>query len=273
MENKLSLSKKDVVRSFWRWTLFSHSNYNYERLCGTGVCHALAPIIEKLYSGNEEEYRAAIKRHMVFFNTEPHFGGVILGLVIAMEEERANGAPISDEAINGIKTGLMGPFAGIGDTLWQGTLTPILLSIGITLSVGGSITGPIVYTIAMMSIMLGIAYYVWMAGYKYGKEGLQKILESNLIKKVITGASALGAIVMGSLTAGYVSVSTPLTIDIQGATMSLQTDVIDKLFRGLLPLVLTLGTLYLLKNKKMKATNVMLILIVIAAVGAILGVL
>lgn len=267
-----TLSKKDVVKSFWRWTFFSHANYNYERLAGTGFCHAMAPIIEKLYKDNPEEYKAAVQRHMEFYNTEPHFGGVINGMVIAMEEERANGAPISDEAINGIKTGLMGPFAGIGDTLWQGTLTPILLSIGISLASSGSLAGPLVYAVLMMGIMLSIAYYVWMTGYKLGKEGLQRILESNLIKKVITGARALGAIVMGALTAGFVSVSTPLMINIQGAGMSVQTDILDKLFRGLLPLALTLGTLYLLKNKKVKATKVMALLIVVAAVGAIIGI-
>ena len=267
-----TLSKKDVVKSFWRWTFFSHANYNYERLAGTGFCHAMAPIIEKLYKDNPEEYKAAVQRHIEFYNTEPHFGGVINGMVIAMEEERANGAPISDEAINGIKTGLMGPFAGIGDTLWQGTLTPILLSIGISLASSGSLAGPLVYAVLMMGIMLSIAYYVWMTGYKLGKEGLQRILESNLIKKVITGASALGAIVMGALTAGFVSVSTPLMINIQGAGMSVQTDILDKLFRGLLPLALTLGTLYLLMNKKVKATKVMALLIVVAAAGAIIGI-
>lgn len=271
MERK-QLTKKDIVKSFWRWTFFSHANYNYERLCGTGFCHAMAPIIEKLYKDNPEEYKKAIKRHMEFYNTEPHFGGVINGMIIAMEEERANGTPISDEAINGIKTGLMGPFAGIGDTLWQGTLTPILLSIGISLSASGSLSGPLIYAILMMGIMLGLAYYIWMTGYNLGKEGLQKILQSNLIKKVITGASALGAIVMGSLTAGFVTVSTPLTINIQDASMSIQTDILDKLFKGLLPLVITLGVLYLLKNKKVKATRVMLLLIVLSAVGAIVGV-
>lgn len=267
-----TLSKKDVVKSFWRWTFFSHANYNYERLCGTGFCHAMAPIIEKLYKDDPEAYKSAVKRHMEFYNTEPHFGGVINGMVIAMEEERANGAPISDEAINGIKTGLMGPFAGIGDTLWQGTLTPILLSIGISLASTGSLSGPLLYSVLMMGIMLSIAYYVWMTGYRLGKEGLQKILESNLIKKVITGASALGAIVMGALTASFVSVNTPLTINIQGASMSVQTDILDKLFRGLLPLVMTLGVLYLLKNKKVKATKVMLLLILVGAVGAIVGI-
>lgn len=272
-DNVKKLDRKDVVKSFWRWTFFSHSNYNYERLAGTGFCHAMAPIIDKLYADDPEEYKAAVKRHIEFYNTEPHFGGVINGLVIAMEEQRSNGAPFSDEAINGIKTGLMGPFAGIGDTLWQGTLTPILLSIGITLGSKGSIAGPVVYTVLMMTIMLVIAYYVWMLGYDLGKEGLQKILESNLIKRLIKGSSAMGAMVMGAMTAGFVSISTPLVISIQGSPMSIQTDILDKLWLNLLPLLFTLGTLYLLKNKKVKATKVMLILIVIGVVCGLLGIL
>ena len=119
MAERKQLSKKDVVRAFWRWTFFSHANYNYERLEATGLVHSYKHVIKKLYGDNPEEYKACIQRHMQFFNTEPHIGGVIPGIVLAMEEERANGAPITGEAINGVKTGLMGPFAGIGDTLWQ----------------------------------------------------------------------------------------------------------------------------------------------------------
>ena len=129
------LSKKEIVLAFWRWTFFSHANYNYERLEATGVVHSFRHIIKKLYGDDPEQYKECLKRHMQFFNTEPHFGGVILGIVLAMEEERANGAPSTDEAINSVKTGLMGPFAGIGDTLWQGTLTPILLAFGISLGI------------------------------------------------------------------------------------------------------------------------------------------
>ena len=91
-----------------------------------------------------------------------------------MEEERANGAPITDEAINGVKTGLMGPFAGIGDTLWQGTLTPILLAFGISLGSQGNLLGPVIYTLLMFGIMFPVAYICWMKGYSLGKEGIER---------------------------------------------------------------------------------------------------
>lgn len=268
--NNKKLSKKDVVRAFWRWTFFSHANYNYERLEATGVVHCLAPIIKKLYGDDKDEFKAAIKRHMLFYNTEPHFGGVINGMFIAMEEERANGADITDEAINGVKTGLMGPFAGIGDTLWQGTLTPILLAFGISLGIKGNLMGPVLYTALMFGIMLPIAYYMWMTGYKLGRSGIQKVLEGNLLKSVMIGASTMGAIVLGALSAQFVSLSTPVIIKLGGGEMALQIDILDKLVLNLLPLAVTLCTLHLLKKQK-KATTVLGYLMALGAIGGIIG--
>lgn len=267
-ETKRSLTKKEVVKAFWRWTFFSHANYNYERLEATGLVFAMKPVIKKLYGDRPDEYKACIQRHMQFFNTEPHIGGVIPGIVLAMEEERANGAPITDEAINGVKTGLMGPFAGIGDTLWQGTLTPILLAFGISLGSQGNLLGPVIYTLLMFGIMFPVAYICWMKGYSLGKEGIEKILGGNQLQKLITGASAMGAIVLGALSAQFVTVKCSAIIKLGALKMNVQETVFDQLFQGILPLAVTLFTLYLLKNKKMKATTVMLILVVI---GVVLG--
>lgn len=271
VESNKKLNKKDIIKAFWRWTFFSHANYNYERLQATGMVHCLSPIIKKLYGDNEEEFKSAIKRHMEFFNTEPHFGGVIHGMVIAMEEQRANGEPISDEMINGLKTGLMGPFAGIGDTLWQGTLTPIVLSFGISLGIEGNLFGPVLYTILMFGIMLPLAYYLWMQGYKLGREGIKKIMEGNLLKKVMTMAQTMGAIVLGALTASFVKLSTTVVLNIGKGTLNVQKNILDKLVLNLLPLLITLLALKLL-NKKFKATTVLGILILVGAVGGILGI-
>lgn len=267
------LTKQDVTRAFWRWTFFSHANYNYERLEATGLVHSYKHVIKKLYGDDPEEYKACILRHMQFFNTEPHIGGVIPGIVLAMEEQRANGAPITDEAINGIKTGLMGPFAGIGDTLWQGTLTPILLAFGISLGAQGNLLGPIAYTILMFGIMFPVAYICWMQGYKLGAEGVQQVLAGNLLQKIITGASAMGAMVLGALSAQFITTTCPVVITIGEMQLSIQETVLDALFKGLLPLVITLATLWMLRDRKMKSTTVMAILIVVGIIGGGLGIL
>jgi PTS system mannose-specific IID component len=268
-----TLTKQDVTRAFWRWTFFSHANYNYERLEATGLVHSYKHVIKKLYGDDPEEYKACILRHMQFFNTEPHIGGVIPGIVLAMEEQRANGAPITDEAINGVKTGLMGPFAGIGDTLWQGTLTPILLAFGISLGAQGNLLGPIAYTALMFGIMFPVAYICWMQGYKLGAEGVQQVLAGNMLQKIITGASAMGAMVLGALSAQFITTTCPVVITIGEMQLSIQDTVLDALFKGLLPLIITLVTLWMLKDRKMKSTTVMAILIIIGIIGGGLGIL
>lgn len=265
------LTKKEIKKSFWRWTFFSHSNYNYERMQSSGFLYSMMPVLNKLYGKNTEELRESYQRHLEFFNTEPHFGGIIGGLTIALEEEKAAGAPITGDSINSIKTGLMGPLAGIGDTLWQGTLVPILLSIAISIGAEGNLFGPIFYIVAMFTIMLGIAYYLWMQGYNYGKEGIQKLMSGDLLKKVMLGAKVMGGIVIGALTANYVTLTTKAVFKFGDLKLNIQTDILDKLLKGMLPLAVTMLALFLL-NKKMKSTTVLLILVSISIVGAVIGI-
>src|SRR5438128_1294197 len=159
------VTRRDLIWSWVLWTFFSHANYNYERLQATAFAHAMTPIIRRLYH-SPDEIRAALKRHLVFFNTEPNWGGVIHGAVIAMEEQRANGADIDDDAINSVKSGLMGPLAGVGDTIDQGTITPILLSLGIGIAAGnagvagdGNPLGAVIYLVAEVAVMTALAYF------------------------------------------------------------------------------------------------------------------
>lgn len=269
--NKKLLKKSDVVKSFWLWMFFCVSNYNYERLMANGFSHALSPVLKRLYGNDKEAMKEALERHLIFFNTEPHFGGIIGGITVAMEEQKALGKPISGQMINSLKTGLMGPLAGIGDTLWQGTLTPILLSFAISLAATGNLLGPILYVILMPLIMFTIAYQSWMKGYILGKDGVRKLLSGNMIKRVMTLAQTMGGIVLGGLTSTFVTLSSPVVLNVGDSTLNIQTDVLDKLLVGLLPLGITLLTLFLL-NRKMKSTKVLAILAIVATVGAIVGI-
>ena len=265
------LKKSDVVKSFWLWVFFAVSNYNYERLMANAFVHALSPVLKKLYGHDKEELKQALERHLVFYNTEPHFGSIIGGMTVAMEEQRAQGKPISDQMINSLKTGLMGPVAGIGDTLWQGTLIPITVSFGISFGATGNLIGPLFYATVMPGIMLFLAYNLWMKGYLLGREGVQKLLAGNMLQKVMSTAQTMGGIVLGGLAASFVSLSSPLALKLGETALSVQKDVLDKLLLGLLPLGITFLTLFLL-NKKMKSTTVLLILTIIAAVGAAIGI-
>lgn len=273
-KERITLSKNDLWKTFWKWQCAAASNYNYERLQASGMLFSMGHLVKKLYPDNPKEQLAFCRRHMEFFNTEQHFGSIINGLVLAMEEEKANNpGAIDGSAISSVKTGLMGPLAGIGDTLGQGTLSPILLSVGISLAASGSPMGAIFYTVAMFSIMLGLGWFLFGIGYRQGKEGVELLLSGGKMKRLIAAASVMGAIVLGALSASYVSVSSGLVLNIGGNDFALQVDVLDQLIKGLLPLTATLGAWYLLKVKRMRTTHVLLVLTVVAGALGALGVL
>jgi PTS system mannose-specific IID component len=286
------ITRADVRRSWILWTFFSHANYNYERLQATAFAHAMTPIIRKLYK-TPEDISAALKRHLVFFNTEPNVGGVIHGAVIAMEEQRANGADIDDDAINSVKSGLMGPLAGIGDTISQGTITPILLAIGIGLAgfqpgknfaeLTGSPLGALFYIVAESILILAIAYFAWMQGWERGRTFVTDTLRSGTLDRLISGATVLGNMVLGALAASFVAVNIAPTFsvgvagdihfgpyqaaDFAGTQLSLQADFLDKILPGLLPLALVILTWYLLR-RGIGALRLLVLYLVIALAGS-----
>ena len=267
------LERSDVQRAFWLWTFFSHANYNYERLQGTAFAQAMTPIIRKLYK-DPDEIKAALKRHLVFFNTEPNVGGVIHGAVIAMEEQRANGADIDDDAINSVKTGLMGPMAGIGDSISQGTITPILLSIGIGLAAAGNPFGAVLYFVLEVGIMLALAYFMWMQGYDRGRQGVTALLRSGILDRVLTGAGVLGNMVMGALTYQFVTIFLTVSwkIDVGGGnqtTFDINKDLLSPILPGILPLGFTLLIWYLLARRRISPIKLLVAIVIVAMVCAL----
>lgn len=269
-QSNKKLTKKDIIKSMFIWQFFSHANYNYERMQATAFAHAMGPIIRKLYKKNEDIV-PALKRHLVFFNTEPDFGAVIHGVTIAMEEERANGAPITDEAINSVKTGLMGPIAGIGDTLVQGALIPILLAIGISFGVQGNVFGPIFFALVLPICLVGITYFSWMKGYSLGKNTVENLLTTGIVNDIIAAAGVLGCTVIGALTGKFVTISTPVAVTIGKTVVNIQADLLDKIMPGILPLGLTLLVLWLM-NKGKSATKLMIYIMIFGAITGLLNI-
>jgi mannose PTS system EIID component len=267
-DGAVRLTRGDLLRSWVLWTFFSQANYNYERLQGTGFAHAMTPIISRLYK-TPEEIRAALQRHLVFFNTEPNFGNVVHGAVIAMEEQRANGAAIDDDAINSVKSGLMGPLAGIGDSISQGAITPILLALGIGLAGGtanvaigsgsaaipslgsgasGNPVGAIVYAILISAVIISIGYVAWMQGYLRGRTFVTDLLRSGTIDRVLVGAGVLGNMVLGAIAGRFVVIYLAPTVTVAGASLNLQAGLLDPIFAGLLPVSIVLLTWWLLRR-------------------------
>lgn len=266
------LKKKDLTTAWLNWMYYFQSCYNYERMQGIGFLHSMAPIIKRLYKDDPEERKKAMNRHMQFFNTENALGSAVIGLTAAMEEQKKKGADLSDEAFSSIKTGLMGPLAGVGDPIWQGVAIPLLIVFFIGLAKEGNIAAPILYSVIFFALYYGVGYWLLMLGYNKGSEKILEFMESGAIKKVITGAGIIGNAVIGGLVANFVTVNCAVQIS-QGANKPfvLQTELFDKIMPGLLSLALTLLCYWLLK-KKVSSVKVILIIVAIGIIGGLIGI-
>ena len=263
------LNKKDITKAYIRWWWTAEISNSFERMQAVAVCATMGPILQKLYK-NKEDLVAALKRHLIFFNSQAIWGGLIHGTAIAMEEEKAMGQEIPDEVITGIKTGLMGPLAGIGDTLDWGTMQTLFTAIAISFGATGSIVAPIFPCI--LGIWLFVeGLYLFRFGYSLGRESIRHILSGGIVKKLIDGASILGLFMMGSLSAMVVKLNTTIKFDVSGKDFIVQ-DVLDKIAPALLPLGAIFLVYWMMKYKKMSITKVLCILVVLSIVGAVIKV-
>ena len=280
MAEKIQLTKADRRSVMFR-SMFLQGSWNYERMQNGGWAYAMIPAIKKLYT-TKEDRAAALKRHLEFFNTHPYLAAPVLGVTLALEEERANGAPVDDVAIQGVKVGMMGPLAGVGDPVFWFTVRPMLGALGASLALSGSIMGPLLFFFAWNIIRIAFLWYTQEFGYQAGSK-ITDDLSGGLLQKVTKGASILGMFVLGSLVQRWVSVKfTPVVSEVQldekayihwdklpdgwkgiqeafsqvGAGLS-QTptkvttlqDNLDQLIPGLAGLLLTLLCMWLLKKK------------------------
>ena len=203
-ENKITLDKKIRRSVMWR-SMFLQGSWNYERMQNGGWAYSLIPALKKLYPSGEEA-KEALKRHLEFFNTHPYVAAPIIGVTLALEEERANGAEIDDAAIQGVKVGMMGPLAGIGDPVFWFTVRPIVGAIAASLATGGSIIAPLFFFIVWNAIRIAFLWYTQEFGYKSGS-AITKDLGGGLLQTVTKGASILGMFVLGVLIQRWVTIN------------------------------------------------------------------
>ena len=302
-EEKIKLSKKDRLAVAWRST-FIQGSWNYERMQNGGWAFSMIPAIKKLYK-TKEERSAALKRHLEFFNTHPYIASPILGVTLALEEERANGAPVDDVAIQGVKVGMMGPLAGVGDPVFWFTVRPMLGALGASLAMGGNILGPIIFFLGWNIIRWAFMWYTQEFGYRAGSK-ITDDLSGGLLQDVTKGASILGMFVLAALVQRWVSIKfLPVVSTVKldkgayiewdklpsggegiksafeqvnnGLALSPEKvttlqDNLDQLIPGLAALGLTLLCMWLLK-KKVSPIVIILGLFGVGVVGHVIGLL
>lgn len=258
------VSKKALSKSFRNWYYGNLTCFSQEHMQTFGYLVSMLPIVEDLYDKKEDQAKA-LQTYSAFFNTEPQIGTMIVGVTVGLEEARANGEPVDDDTINGIRAGLMGPLAGIGDSLIVGTLIPILLGIAMGLSQGGNPLGAIFYIVVWNLLAFFGMRFAYYRGYKLGGDAVQALVGPNAtaLRQAIV---MVGTIVIGAVDATWVSVTTALQLP-NGPLR----DTLTSIYPGLLSLLFTVFCWWLMARKKVSPIVAMLILLVIAFVGSACG--
>ena len=234
MAEKITLTKQDRKKVWWRHQ-FLQGSWNYERMQNGGWCYSIIPAIKKLYS-NKEDQVAALKRHMEFYNTHPYVSSPVMGVTLALEEEKANGENVDDTAIQGVKVGMMGPLAGVGDPVFWFTMRPILAAVGASLALSQNILGPIFFFVAWNVLRFGFLWITQELGYKKGTK-LITDLSDTFLKNVTLAASMLGMFVIGILVQRFVQIH----------VVNIQSDL-DMVLPGVLSLCVFFGCTKILKK-------------------------
>ena len=269
-ENKKKISKKTLNKSFNLWFWGALTCFSQEHMQTFGYLSSMLPIIKELYPDKKEQ-QEKIHAYTAFFNTNPMLGSVIIGTTASMEEARANGKGIDGETINDMRAGLMGPIAGIGDSLIDGTLIPILLGLALGMSQNGSPVGAIFYIIVWDLIAYFGQRFLYFRGYKLGDKAVS-ILVGKQGKAIRHAISIIGGMVVGGVLASWVNVTTSLQLkDSTGKVFFNLQKQLDSIFPGLLTVIVTLLCWWLMAKKHVSAIWTMIILIGVALVGVLVG--
>lgn len=269
-KEKLTKDEKKLIKELFWHSFILENCYNYERQQALGFAIGMWPAIKRFYPAKEDQ-QTALQRHMAIFNTTPELVSVITGISAAMEKEASENPAFDTRMINNVKVGLMGPLAGIGDSFFWGTLRIIASGIGISLAQQGSFLGAILFLIIFNVPHFIIRYYGTVFGYKSGVSLMGNAKDSGILQMLSKGATIVGLMVIGGMSASMVVMKTPFSITIGKTAFKIQ-DYLDQIFPLLLPLLYTLIMFALLK-KGWKPTTILLITIVVGIAGVWLGIL
>ncbi|EOH74442.1 MULTISPECIES: PTS system mannose/fructose/sorbose family transporter subunit IID [Enterococcus] len=268
--NDLTKEEKKLVRQmFWRsQTLYV--SVNPAKQGANGFCYSMMPFINAFYK-EEDQRKEALVRHMSYFNTTVPMVSFIMGIAASMEKENSEKANFDVASINAVKTSLMGPLAGIGDSIFWGVWRVISAGIAVGLATSGNVLAPLVF-LALFNIPQWLTrYYGAFLGYSLGSKYIERLYSEGLIGILTKGASMVGLMMVGAMTSSMVVFQTKLSFAMQGETVMKLQEMLDQIFVGIVPLLLTLLCYYLLK-KKFSITVLMLGIIVLGIILSALGI-
>ena len=265
-EGRYQVTKKDLRKTAARYNFMACNIFNYESQMGPAVAWAMAPVLRKIYK-KDDEYKEALNNHFNYYNSTTVMSSVILGATLAIEEKDGITAK---ETVQSLKTSLMGPFAGVGDTLVWVLWPTIMGSISGYMAQQGNPLGAIIWFICNIAFWF-VKSKFFEIGYKSGTKMITELGQK--LSAFTEAASIMGLSVVGALIATSVKVQTALNFKVGEVSLALQKDILDQIMPALLPVLLTALVYNLLGNKKWTPTKLILLIIVISLVCSFFGIL
>lgn len=263
--------RKLLRKAFWRsFTLYAA--VSPAKQGASGFCYSMMPFINRFYNGSEEKKKEALSRSMSYFNTTITCSTFIMGLVASMEKKNSEQPDFDAGSINAVKSSLMGPLAGIGDSIFWGVLRVIAAGIAVGMGAAGNVLAPVVFLLLFNIPSLLVKYYGTFLGYKLGSEYIQKVYASGLMNILTKGASTVGLIMVGGMTASMVTFRSAFELTMDGESVLSLQPMLDQIFVGMVPLGLTLLCYYLLKKKNVSITTLILGVIALSILLSLLGI-
>lgn len=263
--------RKLLRKAFWRsFTLYAA--VSPAKQGASGFCYAMMPFINRFYKDSEEKKNEALTRSMSYFNTTITCSTFIMGLVASMEKKNSEQPDFDAGSINAVKSSLMGPLAGIGDSIFWGVLRVIAAGIAVGMGAAGNVLAPVVFLLLFNLPSILIKYYGTFLGYKLGSEYIQKVYASGLMNILTKAASTVGLIMVGGMTASMVTFHSAFELTMDGEPILSLQPMLDQIFVGLVPLGLTLFCYYLLKKKNVSVTTLILGVIALSILLSFLGI-
>lgn len=266
MNNGIKLSEKNKKRAVWKFSFIGANNLNYGTLMGTGYAWAVADPLREIYK-NDEDYQKAMRMEHEYFNITPYMGPLVIGADLAMQEKEGIE---SLNAVRSIKTSLMGPLSGIGDSLLWVLYPTIMGSIAGYMALDGNPLGAIIWMLLNLTLIL-LRLKLFEIGYNSGVRLITDL--SDKLSAITEGASVMGLTVVGSLIATVVRVKSPIEFKFGEVVLNLQTGIFDKILPALLPVALTGIVYYLMEKRKWGFLRVILTIVVFSLIGSYFKVL
>ena len=270
--DNLSKEEKKLLRKMY-WRSFSlYAAVTPAKQGASGFSYAIQPFLNHFYKNDPEKKRQAMVREMSYFNTNVAMYPFVLGVTASMEKENSEKSDFNVESINAIKTSLMGPLAGVGDSIFWGVLRTIAAGIAVGLAQAGNVLAPIIFLLLFNLPVQILRWYGGKIGYTLGSVYISKLYEDGLINILTKGASIVGLAMVGAMTSKLVQFKLKWNMVLDGKEILKSQEMLDQIFVGLIPLTLTLFCFYLMKKKNVSVNTLIVAIIILGIILSCLGI-